>query len=420
MGPQPRFRFRRPSPAMVVATVALVAAATGFAAASIPDSKGTITACYSKKTGALRVIDEAQKCKSSERRLTFASKGVPGSNGEPGGTGAQGPQGEPGPQGLKGDRGEKGDRGDAGTPGAPGAQGPSGGPPPACHHMIGTVAMANASTGDKTFDICGINWEGKAPVDSNGVRTGAWKWKNVSVVKRHDGASVGLFRDVLENATEQTVSVDMHVPGGQPYANYVFKSAHLGEIDHDASGQKGDPTLETITFGYDRAASPEPELNPVVPDANLLPGDPDGRVQIGTLELTPVSPGPPVLGPFPIYGSNWRVLRPIDPDTGVVLGNVNGPRTFKVQKALDANSTALAQAGVQNRLYTALIDLDSFDGLGPHYVYELGHASLIGFAHSHSGRRAGEAVLESLEFTFGQIRQTRSDATYEWDFTVVP
>lgn len=417
MGPQSRFHFKRPSPAMVVAIVAFVAAATGFAAASIPNSKGTITGCYSKKTGALRVVDEAQKCKTSERRLTFASSRLPGSKGEPGSPGAQGSQGDTGPTGSKGDAGAKGDRGE---PGTPGAQGQPGGPPPACHHVIGTVAMANAATGDKTFDICGIKWEGGAPVDSNAVRTGAWKWKNVTIVKRHDDASVGLFRDLMENATEQTVSIDLHVPGGEPYAHYVFKSAHLGEIDHDATGQSGDPTLETIAFGYDRAASPAPELNPDVPDANLLPTGPDGRVQVGTLELTPLNPALPVIGPVPIYGSNWRVLRPIDPDTGAVLGAANGPRTFKVQKALDGNSSALAQGGVQNRLYTARIEIESFGGVGPNYVYELGNSSVISFAHSHSGRRDGEAVLESLELNFGQIRQTRDPATYEWDFTAVP
>jgi type VI protein secretion system component Hcp len=130
-----------------------------------------------------------------------------------------------------------------------------------------------------------------------------------------------------------------------------------------------------------------------------------------------VNPAFPVIGPFPIYGSKWRVVRPIDPDTGAVLGAPNGPRIFKVQKAVDGNSSALAQAGVQNRLYTARIEIQSFGSVGPNYVYELGNASVISFAHSHAGRRDGEAVLEALELNFGQIRQTRDPATYQWDFT---
>jgi type VI protein secretion system component Hcp len=141
---------------------------------------------------------------------------------------------------------------------------------------------------------------------------------------------------------------------------------------------------------------------------------------VGTLELTPVNPAFPVLGPFPIYGSNWRVLRPIDPDTGAVLGAANGPRVFKVQKALDENSNALVQGGVQNRLYTARIEIHSFGNVGPNFVYELGNVSVFSFVHSHSGRRDGEAVLESLELSFGQIRQTRDPATYEWDFAAPP
>lgn len=233
-------------------------------------------------------------------------------------------------------------------------------------------------------------------------------------------ASVGLFRDIMENATEQTVSIALQVPGGEPYARYVFKSAHLGEIDHGAAGQAGDRTLETITFGYDRAASPEPELSPDVPDPGLLPANPDGRVPIGTVELTPVNPALPVIGPFPIHGSSWRVLRPIDPDTGAVLGSPSGPRAFKFQKALDRNSSALAQAGVQNRLYTARIEINPFGGAGPDYVYELGNASVSSFAHSLSGRRDGEAVLESLELSFAQITQTRDQATYQWDFAAGP
>jgi type VI protein secretion system component Hcp len=405
---------------MVVATVALIAAATGFAAASIPGARGTITACYSKKTGALRVVDETKKCKASERRLTFASSGLPGPTGETGSPGPAGPAGETGPTGPKGDQGEKGEQGTPGHPGTPGAPGQAGGPPPTCRYMIGTVAMTSAATSDTSFDICGINWEGGAPVDSNAVRTGAWKWKNITIRKVHDDASVLLWRDLMQNATHQTVSIDLHLPEAKPYARYLFKSASLGEIDHDISGQPGDAPLETITFGYDRGASPAPEENPDVPGVELLPTSPDGRVQVGTVEMTPVNPALPVIGPFPIYGSNWRVIRPIDPDTGAALGSVQGPRTFKVQKALDGNSNAILQAGVQNRQYAVRVEIQSFGGVGPNYVYDLGHASVISFAHSAAGRRSDDAVLESLEFNFTQITQTREPATYEWDFGSPP
>jgi hypothetical protein len=59
-----------PTPAMVVALLALLIAASGAAVAAIP-SNGTITACYVKSNGALRVIDTGQTCTSKETQLTW-------------------------------------------------------------------------------------------------------------------------------------------------------------------------------------------------------------------------------------------------------------------------------------------------------------------------------------------------------------
>ena len=58
------------SPAMGVALLALIIAASGAAVAAIP-SNGTITACYAKNTGALRVIDTGQMCSSKETQLAW-------------------------------------------------------------------------------------------------------------------------------------------------------------------------------------------------------------------------------------------------------------------------------------------------------------------------------------------------------------
>jgi hypothetical protein len=54
----------RPSLAMVVALFALLIAASGAAFAAIPSSSGTITSCYDKGNGTLRVIDpeEGEEC----------------------------------------------------------------------------------------------------------------------------------------------------------------------------------------------------------------------------------------------------------------------------------------------------------------------------------------------------------------------
>jgi hypothetical protein len=77
----------------VAATIALVLATTGFAVAAIPDSSGSITGCYAKKKGNLRVIDASKKCRKGERKIAWNQEGPPG---------AAGPKGDPGAPGAPG------------------------------------------------------------------------------------------------------------------------------------------------------------------------------------------------------------------------------------------------------------------------------------------------------------------------------
>jgi hypothetical protein len=60
---------------MVVALVALVLAAGGFAIAAIPSADGTIHGCYKKDGGALRVVNGAGGCRAGERALSW-NRGV--------------------------------------------------------------------------------------------------------------------------------------------------------------------------------------------------------------------------------------------------------------------------------------------------------------------------------------------------------
>jgi hypothetical protein len=92
----------KPSPAMAVALIALLAASTGWAIAATANDP-VIRACANKKTGALRL---ASKCKRKERALLWNQRGpegrrgragATGSRGATGATGATGPQGNPGP-----------------------------------------------------------------------------------------------------------------------------------------------------------------------------------------------------------------------------------------------------------------------------------------------------------------------------------
>src|SRR5215217_1494885 len=63
-------RIPRPSPALAVALLALLIACSGAAVAAIP-SNGTISACYAKNSGALRVIDTGQSCTAKEIQLAW-------------------------------------------------------------------------------------------------------------------------------------------------------------------------------------------------------------------------------------------------------------------------------------------------------------------------------------------------------------
>src|SRR3954453_8831990 len=72
---------QKPSPALVIAIVALGAAVGGFAVAAVPDSKGRITACYVKKNGNVRLLVKASKCKGGETLIRWNQTGPAGLNG---------------------------------------------------------------------------------------------------------------------------------------------------------------------------------------------------------------------------------------------------------------------------------------------------------------------------------------------------
>ena len=95
----------RPSPAMVVATIALIVALGGSAYAAlsgIPDSNGIFHGCVNKHTGALRLVPGAGSCRGIKKhhgRTVFPGEfaiawnqrgraGTNGINGTPGGAGA--------------------------------------------------------------------------------------------------------------------------------------------------------------------------------------------------------------------------------------------------------------------------------------------------------------------------------------------
>ncbi len=110
----------RPSPAMVVACLALAVSlgGVGYAAVTLPkNSVGTVQL----KNGAVT----SKKVKNRSLVAADFKRGVL-LRGPTGPSGAQGPQGAQGPKGEQGEQGTKGDKGDPGDPAASGYQVASG------------------------------------------------------------------------------------------------------------------------------------------------------------------------------------------------------------------------------------------------------------------------------------------------------
>jgi hypothetical protein len=62
----------------------------GIAWAEIPAQSGTITGCYQKNVGNLRVVSSTDACHPSEIAITWNEGGQPGQMGDPGSAGREG------------------------------------------------------------------------------------------------------------------------------------------------------------------------------------------------------------------------------------------------------------------------------------------------------------------------------------------
>jgi hypothetical protein len=90
------FRRNRGGLAALVAVAALGAGGWAVAAGG---SSGTIHACYSKRTGALRI---AKACRHGEKAISWSKLGPQGEEGPAGPAGRTGPPGSPGTPGAPG------------------------------------------------------------------------------------------------------------------------------------------------------------------------------------------------------------------------------------------------------------------------------------------------------------------------------
>ncbi|MBO9523504.1 MAG: hypothetical protein J7518_18390 [Nocardioidaceae bacterium] len=97
-----RRRLRRPSVYEILAITIALLGVSGVAYAAIPSANGTISGCYMKSGGTLRVIDPTNaKCKTSETSLTWNIQGLPGADGTDGTDGTDGADGADGVSGYE-------------------------------------------------------------------------------------------------------------------------------------------------------------------------------------------------------------------------------------------------------------------------------------------------------------------------------
>ena len=85
----------------LIGTAVVAAVVAGTAYATIPGTNGTVSGCYEKYTGLLRVIDaeSGKSCTKLENPIAWSQRGPKGDTGP---QGPAGPQGTPGPAGAAG------------------------------------------------------------------------------------------------------------------------------------------------------------------------------------------------------------------------------------------------------------------------------------------------------------------------------
>jgi hypothetical protein len=215
-------RILRPGKrALTIAAAALTApiAATAIAAAAIPDSNKTFTACMLKDVSTIRLIDPSlpQKnlmshCSKLEQWLSWDGQGQPGA------TGPQGSAGATGPQGPKGDAGSTGPQGPAGQNGATGATGPQG--PTGDTGPQGPAGAATFTTCSASLSVTpGHNGSAVANCDAGETATG------------------GGFTQVSGGSARVTESAPNGSPP-RPAGTYPLRTP-LGPLAHRSSTRSG-------------------------------------------------------------------------------------------------------------------------------------------------------------------------------------
>jgi hypothetical protein len=217
----------RPSPAMVVALIALFVAMAGGAYAATQLPKNSVGSAQLKNSA----VTPAKL--SSAAKTALSTPGPAGATGPAGPKGDTGPRGDEGPRGdtgTKGDTGAKGEIGPKGDTGAPGTPGPgatllnwdeaaSATPTP---HTIGTLL-------DVTFSAeCAIPGPGEAEA-------------KVFVLPSGGGLRWDVGVEATDNSTDSARSASTNVPPGS-----ILVPTQVGGATANAGGSQSDHNSQIV------------------------------------------------------------------------------------------------------------------------------------------------------------------------------
>lgn len=227
--------MRRPSPAIVIAVIALICAMSGNAVAdgvhavAAKLKKGSVTT-REIKDGSVRLADINKK-----DRATL--KGAEGDPGATGATGAAGAKGETGAAGAPGATGEKGDKGDIGPSNAFEARrGSVGTFADGTTHTL--ITLPNLAAGDYLLTARGGLYNTSPPSSGSVI--------NCDLVIN---GGVATSADALVSANGGTVQVHLDAARTVPAGADVALRCSVADIAGSLTWNAADMTIEALKVG---------------------------------------------------------------------------------------------------------------------------------------------------------------------------
>jgi type VI secretion system Hcp family effector len=248
--------------------IAMSGLAIGMVMGSIPGAGNVIYGCYSKTTGAVRIIDNTKtSCASWEVLISWNQKGDPGAAGAKGATGAVGATGAGGATGAVGATGPAGATGSTGDPGGTGAVGPTGGTggagpsgPSGATGATGATGPAGdpgsstparlsigkfSATGHPATNVIAtdvsivdLDWSVISPRDAaTGQATGKRQHKPLVITVPADPSTVLLLHAIITNENLSTVTIGLiHQGGTSPYMTISLTNGSVASFHRLTDG----------------------------------------------------------------------------------------------------------------------------------------------------------------------------------------